>query len=435
MQAGEPQGPIVATDSSPWRDAALELCAPGHAGVFLLSGVTVLLLAAVYKLLSGPLELLKAPEDVGYFAHDGRSKARAANDTRRRRKTGDLPPVYPNGWYRIVDSHMLRKGEVRDVTMLGEQLAVFRGEDGKAYVVDAYCPHLGANLAVGGRVVGSCIECPFHGWQFRGNDGKCEKIPYAEKVPDFAKVTAWPSCEVNGQILLWFHCDREEPQWTVPEQQEITKGEWVYRGRTEHFVNAHIQEIPENAADLSHLSHLHTASILSGADLRYTNMDRWQFVRHYWKAEWAPEKIPNNHCSQMLVEHTLYVFGRHWSVLDLHVVARQVGPGLVFMRFNHSFLGSGVVMQSVTPVEPLLQCVTHTIFYQANIPALVPKFFLKAESIQFERDVMVWNNKRYIAKPLLVKEDAAIQKHRRWYAQFYSENSPRLQFQRDTLDF
>ncbi len=58
---------------------------------------------------------------------------------------------------------------------------MFRGQDGKAYVVDAYCPHLGANLAVGGRVVGGCIECPFHGWQFRGADGKCVKIPYADK--------------------------------------------------------------------------------------------------------------------------------------------------------------------------------------------------------------------------------------------------------------
>lgn len=58
---------------------------------------------------------------------------------------------------------------------------MFRGEDGIAHVMDAYCPHLGANLAVGGRVVGNCLECPFHGWQFRGDDGKCVKIPYAEK--------------------------------------------------------------------------------------------------------------------------------------------------------------------------------------------------------------------------------------------------------------
>nr|XP_057907802.1 cholesterol 7-desaturase nvd [Doryrhamphus excisus] len=433
MQAGEPQGPVVGTEVSTWMDKALQGAAV-HAGVCVFIGVIVVLFTALYKLLFSPLELLKAPEDVGYLTEDGRSKARNANDVRRRRKTGDLPPVYPNGWYRVMDSHMLRKGDVRDVTMLGEQLAVFRGEDGKVYVVDAYCPHLGANLAVGGRVVGNCVECPFHGWQFRGDDGKCERIPYAEKVPDFAKVDTWPSCEVNGQILLWFHCDREDPQWTVPEQQEITKGEWVYRGRTEHFVNAHIQEIPENASDISHLSHLHTASIASGADLRYTNSKTWHFVRHEWKAQWAPESFPNNHCSQMLVKHALYVFGCHWPVLDLHVVARQVGPGVVLMRFDHSFLGSGVIMQGVTPVEPLLQCVSHTIFYQSNIPSLVPKFFLKAESIQFERDVMIWNNKRYISKPLLVKEDSAIQKHRRWYSQFYSDNSPRFQYQHDTLD-
>ncbi|XP_061555132.1 cholesterol 7-desaturase nvd isoform X2 [Phycodurus eques] len=427
MQTGQPQGPQVGTDYSTWRDVMIQ-----GADVCIIACVS-LLLVSTYKLFFSPMELLKTLEDVGYIREDGRSKARTANDVRRRRTTGDLPPVYPNGWYRVLDSHMLEGGEVRDVTMVGVKLVVFRGEDEKAYVLDAYCPHLGANLAVGGRVVGNCIECPFHGWQFRGNDGKCERIPYAEK--DFAKVDVWPSCEVNSQILVWFHCDGEDPQWIVPEQDEITRGEWVYRGRTEHFVSAHIEEIPENAADLSHLTHLHTPGIVSGVDLRYTNNTTWQFVRHGWKAQWAPESFPNNHCSQMLVKHSLYLFGRHWPVLDLHIVARQVGPGVVFLKFDHSFLGRGVIMQCVTPVEPLLQCVSHTIFYQSNIPALVPKFLLKGESIQFERDVMIWNNKKYISKPLLVKEDSAIQKHRRWYSQFYSENSPRLQYQRNTLDF
>ena len=63
----------------------------------------------------------------------------------------------------------------------GQELVVFRGESGQAFVVDAYCPHLGANLGVGGQIRGNCIECPFHGWTFRGEDGKCVKIPYSEK--------------------------------------------------------------------------------------------------------------------------------------------------------------------------------------------------------------------------------------------------------------
>ena len=42
---------------------------------------------------------------------------------------------------------------------------------------------------------------------------------------------------------------------------------------------------------------------------------------------------------------------------------------------------------------------------------------------------MIWNNKQYRGKPLLIKgpEDQLLQKHRRWYSQFYSENSPTIQ--------
>lgn len=79
---------------------------------------------------------------------------------------------------------------------------MFRGQDGKAYVVDAYCPHLGANLAVGGRVVGGCIECPFHGWQFRGADGKCVKIPYADKGErSEKKLSHFPSTSTKTSIF------------------------------------------------------------------------------------------------------------------------------------------------------------------------------------------------------------------------------------------
>lgn len=56
-----------------------------------------------------------------------------------------------------------------------------------------------------------------------------------------------------------------------------------------------------------------------------------------------------------------------------------------------------------------------------------------SSSPQFERDIMIWNNKQYVAKPLLLKEDAAIQRHRRWFAQFYSPNSIKVPCQRDEL--
>ncbi len=49
-------------------------------------------------------------------------------------------------------------------------------------MTSAYCPHLGANVAVGGRVVPGedCVECPFHEWRFRGDTGRCQGVPYSE---------------------------------------------------------------------------------------------------------------------------------------------------------------------------------------------------------------------------------------------------------------
>ncbi|KAM8934360.1 cholesterol 7-desaturase nvd-like [Pelodytes ibericus] len=399
--------------------------------------ITLILMLGVWawRVMGSPLLILRAPEEVGYIPERGRSQAQTASQVRRRRKKGDLPPVYPNGWYHVLPSQHLPPQQIRAVSLLGEEIALYRTHDGRVHAVNAYCPHLGANLAVGGRVVGDCIECPFHGWQFRGEDGKCTRIPYAEKVPDFAKIKTWLSCEINGMIFVWYHCDGTEPTWTIPEQEEISSKEWVYRGRTEHFVNAHIQEIPENAADIAHLSFLHEPGILSGTDLRYTKSKTWEFVKHSWEVQWAPELPPNKHCSQMLLNHGMLLFGKRIPLLDLNVVARQVGPGIVFLTFKHMFLGSGVILHYVTPVEPLLQKVTHIIYYQRNIPAIIPKFMLKAECTQFERDVMIWNNKKYISKPLLVKEDCAIQKHRRWFSQFYSDNSPRFSFQQEGLDW
>lgn len=47
-----------------------------------------------------------------------------------------------------------------------------------------------------------------------------------------------------------------------------------------------------------------------------------------------------------------------------------------------------------------------------------------AECLMFERDVAIWNRKKFEKQPLLVKEDKSILAYRRWYAQFYSQHSP-----------
>lgn len=95
------------------------------------------------------------------------------------------PPLYPNGWIPIMDSRDIGRNQVKSVIAFGVEVAVIRGSNNQVYVIDAYCPHMGANLAIGGRVFQDecqrdCIRCPFHEWTFTANDGLCRHIPYEE---------------------------------------------------------------------------------------------------------------------------------------------------------------------------------------------------------------------------------------------------------------
>jgi len=148
-------------------------------------------------------------------------------------------------------------------------LVAWRGESGKAYVADAYCPHIGAHLGVGGKVSGECIQCPFHSWIFDGNNGgKLSCIPYAEKsiiplvifkihnnvdsflrisifqffaAPDFVKLKMHKVVEANGSIFLWFHAEGEDPTWFPDPIPEVESKMWIYRGRSEFSIACHIQ--------------------------------------------------------------------------------------------------------------------------------------------------------------------------------------------------
>ena len=65
---------------------------------------------------------------------------------------GLCPPFFPNGWYRLMASNELKPGDVRSIDCVGRNVVLFRGTDNKAYVLDAYCAHMGANLGIGGKV-------------------------------------------------------------------------------------------------------------------------------------------------------------------------------------------------------------------------------------------------------------------------------------------
>ena len=45
--------------------------------------------------------------------------------------------------------------------------------------------------------------------------------------------------------------------------------------------------------------------------------------------------------------------------------------------------------------------------------------FAKEVSRQFEKDIPIWENKRYVARPPLQEIERSVLDYRRWYEQFY----------------
>lgn len=93
--------------------------------------------------------------------------------------------VAPNdeGWLDAcqVDDLILDHGKVV-VLEGGDRIAVFRTSDGVVAMTNV-CAHQGGPLGEG-RIVGGCVTCPWHGYQYKPNDGQSPP-PYTEKIPTY----------------------------------------------------------------------------------------------------------------------------------------------------------------------------------------------------------------------------------------------------------
>ncbi|XP_067145338.1 cholesterol 7-desaturase nvd-like, partial [Centruroides vittatus] len=206
----------------------------------------------------------------------------------------EYPPAYPNGWIPLLESRDLPVGKCKPVTALGQQFVVFRGKTGRCFVLDGYCPHLGAHLGTDGKVHEDCIECPFHGWRFAGQDGACVKIPYAEKIPEVAKIKTWETIEQNGFIYVWYHAESQPPLWKPPVIPEIENRLMRYIGRGELVINGHIQEIYENTADYAHFDCVHKYGMSSKITLHPENWLR--FFQNIFKMSLVSECEGTSYC-------------------------------------------------------------------------------------------------------------------------------------------
>lgn len=89
-----------------------------------------------------------------------------------------------DGWIRV--ARLADMADLRAVIIRprqGEAIAVFR-QGNAVFAVSNVCRHQGGPLGEG-RIVDGCITCPWHGFQYRLEDG-CSPPPYTEKIATYA---------------------------------------------------------------------------------------------------------------------------------------------------------------------------------------------------------------------------------------------------------
>ena len=323
-------------------------------------------------------------------------------------KRSPLTP-YPRGWYMVALGSELKPGDVKALHYFGQELVLFRTEQGKAQLFDAYCPHLGAHLGHGGRVLGEQIQCPFHQWQYDCS-GKCAHVPYAPKAPPNARLRAWPVEEVNGLVMAWYHEAHAEPTWHVPSIEMGNPDEWTPFRETRWQIRAFIQDVNENDLDSAHLPCLHQFTSKTPEEMSLTEREAELDIR-------------------FMLMTNLDSFGMTGNARG-PIETTKFGLGLGWVRYTANIEQAGIHMGTrtlgaTTPIDEdhvdirLFHNIKKTQF--DHVTEMLETQYFKTFKETVEQDILIWENKRHLLRPQLCQEDGPIAAYRRWARQFYSE--------------
>lgn len=297
---------------------------------------------------------------------------------------------YPRGWFVVSFSDELPVGGVKTLNYFGQKLVLYRGDDGVARVMDAYCPHLGGSLGRG-RVVENSVECPFHAWRF-GPDGKCNHIPYASKIPPKAEVSVRPVKEVNNIVYMWNDPKGGAPQFDVPVLPECSSDEWTPWAYACLRVGTHPHELVENVVDIGHFVPVHR-----------TKVDTF-------------ENVFDGHMATQKNSGTAYPLG---GGIDHYTIeATYFGPGFQISKWN-GFMEARLINANTMVDKESMDLRFGVMLKKGKDPRQTEAFqkgYVDNLAKGFQEDLDIWKEKRFTANPVLCDGDGPFIKLRKWYS-------------------
>jgi phenylpropionate dioxygenase-like ring-hydroxylating dioxygenase large terminal subunit len=163
-------------------------------------------------------------------------------------------------WYPIVESKRVTRDPV-PVRVLGEDLVLFRGREGRVAALVDRCPHRGARLSLGRVLFPGTLSCGYHGWTF-DERGQCLAAIVEgpdSKIPGKAAASTYPTEERRG--LVWVYMGRATP----PPLEEHVPASVLEGGQPRVIVaewDCNWRHITDNFGDMCHAPYVHRTSLL-----------------------------------------------------------------------------------------------------------------------------------------------------------------------------
>ena len=140
-----------------------------------------------------------------------------------------------------------------------EPVVLFRDADGHSAALLDMCCHRGAPLHLG-RVEAEGIVCGYHGLVF-DRSGRCVRIPGQDRIPERARVRAFPVVEQDGFIWIWMGgTDKADRNSIVCFPWQTDAENWPNK-HTVYSIKSAAMQMVDNLMDLTHLGYVHTSTI------------------------------------------------------------------------------------------------------------------------------------------------------------------------------
>ncbi|HTG11868.1 MAG TPA: Rieske 2Fe-2S domain-containing protein, partial [Candidatus Eisenbacteria bacterium] len=182
------------------------------------------------------------------------------------RLSGDIRHLIPklglrNYWYPAIEDRTVGRRKPVKVSLLGEEICLFRGAAGEVAAIQDICPHRGARLSEGDCHYQGTVACPYHGWVYDEsgknvmvlsegpNSGVCGKAGTEAK--------AYPTRTLKGLVFVWIGegppapIEEDVPEEFFDDETLILIGQVNWRCNwevaLENSMDSHVNYVHRNA--------------------------------------------------------------------------------------------------------------------------------------------------------------------------------------------